>query len=291
MHPVPPVRITDCGITSYPPGATLGPRVLPDYEILWIESGRCRWEFNDQALECLPGSVLLCYPGLRDRWVWNPSGATRHGYLHFEFEQPTVPELPEARTCSSDDVLPPLLRHAVWLAGLGSEESDGLAADALRHALAIFATGLMSQSGDPLTEGQHPVLVRAFRTLRYQWGDGPKVPPRISDWAGQSGVSRGHLVRVFKQHLGVTPLEVLRFLRMDHGLMLLTRTDLKVQEISDLCGFQSPFHFSRCFSQTYGVSPRKLRQQVLAGGPVPSSPMVGLRRVMRRLMNLRNQKI
>ena len=127
----------------------------------------------------------------------------------------------------------------------------------------------------------HPVLKRALRALHNHWGDGNKVPPSISQWAADSGVSRGHLARVCRQELDLSPQELLRYIRLDHGLLWLGRTNLKIAEISEMCGFRSQFHFSRCIKETYGDSPREIRKQLLAGGDKPHSKVMGLRRLMR----------
>ncbi len=281
MIEIPSLRITDCGLADYPAGGSLGPRLMPDFEILWIERGECRWEFDGSSQACPPGSVLMCTPGMTDTWYWDPEAMTRHGYVHFEFREKADLEFPMRRDCSGDDVLRPLLRHAVWLAGLGDEGSDTLAATALRQALGWYVSGPVTRSAPPTQGEMHPVLLRALRALRIRWGDGNKVPPSIHQWAADSGVSRGHLARVCRQELDVTPQELLRFLRLDHSLGWLSRTNLKISEISEMCGFQSQFHFSRCFKATYGRSPRDMRKRLLAGGDRPLSKVVGMRRMTR----------
>ncbi len=280
MISMPPLRINDCGLADYPSGGRLGPRRLGDHEILWVERGECRWEFDGRVEICRPGSVLLCPPGMRDVWVWDPIQTTRHGYVHFDFVEPFDSELPRRRNCSADDVLRPLLRHTVSLAGRGDDESEALAIIALTQALTWYASGHLSPGSDFSSTDVHPVILRALRVLGRSWGDGPKYPPPIDRWAREAGVSRGHFSRVCRKQLGVTPQELLRHLRLDHGLLLLARTDLKVAEISAMCGFQNQFHFSRCCREAYGHSPRELRKQMLAGGDAPLSKVIGLRRLL-----------
>ena len=279
MIEIPPLRINDCGLADYPAGGLLGPRVMPDYEILWIERGECRWEIDGESHACPPGSVLICTPGMIDTWYWDPNAMTRHGYLHFEFLEATELDMPLRRDCSGNDVLRPLLRHAVWLASLGDPASDALAATALRQALTWYIAGPVTRAAPPTQGEMHPVLMRALRALRNRWGDNNKVPPSIRQWAADSGVSRGHLARVCRQELNVTPQELLRYLRLDHSIIWLSRTNLKISEISEMCGFQSQFHFSRCFKETYGHSPREMRKRLLAGGDKPLSKVIGMRRM------------
>ena len=202
MLEIPDVRIIICGIADYPPGASLGPRLLPDFEIVWIERGDCRWELDGAIHECPAGTVILCRPGSVDKFIWDPTGTTRHGYLHFEFlEEPGEP-LPSLRSCRSEDVLRPLLRHATWLAAQGDSTPSDLAPRALQQALCWFVNGHISQSGLVATDNQHPVMLRALHDLQRRWGDGPRVPPTIAEWSTAIGVSRGHLARVCNQQFG-----------------------------------------------------------------------------------------
>ena len=280
MRDIPPLRINDCGIADYPTGGQLGPRTLPDYEILWIERGNCLWEHDGRVEECRPGSILLCPPGMRDTWFWDPKETTRHGFLHFDFLGDFQARMPERRMVSDNDVLRPLLRHAVWLASFGNRGNDELASQALRQALTWFVNGYVEQSTLGSSRDLHPVILRALRALRQIWGDNHKNPPTMDVWAKAAGVSRGHLARVCRQELDVTPQELLRYLRLDHGLMVLARTNYTVNHVSEICGFQSQFHFSRCFKEAYGMSPRDFRAQLKEGGDKPLSRLVGLRRLI-----------
>mgnify|MGYP001818919609 CR=1 FL=1 len=286
MLEIPDLLIKIFGIADYPAGAALGPRVLPDYEIIWIERGDCLWEVDGIMYDCPARTAVLCKPGTVDRFVWDKKGMTRHGYLHFEFLSDPEEDLPLHRHCHDDDVLRPLLKHAVWLASLGQPDTDILATRALRQALSWFASGPISQSGPVALDNQHPVLLRALRDLQRRWGDGPRVPPSISQWAASIGVSRGHLARVCNEQFGVAPQELLRQIRLDHGLMLLARSDFKIQVISELCGFASPFHFSRCMKQAYGMSPRDMRKHLRSGGDLPLNAVPGVRRVVQQLIHM-----
>jgi AraC-like DNA-binding protein len=73
------------------------------------------------------------------------------------------------------------------------------------------------------------------------------------------GVSSAQLVKLFKRHLGTTPMRYVWESRTRRGSQLLRETGLTVGEIAFRCGFQTPFHFSRWVKQLYGVSPKEFR--------------------------------
>ena len=51
------------GIAAYPPGATFGPRLLHDFEFLWIIDGSALAHFDEQLIDASPDTVLLARPG------------------------------------------------------------------------------------------------------------------------------------------------------------------------------------------------------------------------------------
>ena len=70
-----------------------------------------------------------------------------------------------------------------------------------------------------------------------------------------------YLLRLFKQHMGMTPTRYLWRLRAEKGVYLLHQSKLNINQIADQCGFQSPHHFSRHIKENYGKSPSQLRKQ------------------------------
>ncbi len=73
------------------------------------------------------------------------------------------------------------------------------------------------------------------------------------------GISQSHLRARFRMSTGVSIGRHLRRLRLDKACGLLRLTPSRVAEIAEQCGFNSIYHFSRAFQQTYGVSPMAYR--------------------------------
>ena len=80
------------------------------------------------------------------------------------------------------------------------------------------------------------------------------------DELGESvGLSRVQLYRKVKSITGLTPVELLRQMRLQQGYVLLTTTTKTVNEIAYEVGFGTPGYFSKCFKQQYGKYPTDLR--------------------------------
>lgn len=69
-----------------------------------------------------------------------------------------------------------------------------------------------------------------------------------------------YLSRLIKKNTGQTLLDILTNLKMSKASDLLLHTNLKIEEIAVLSGYQSVDHFSRLFKKNNGMSPQKYRQ-------------------------------
>ena len=71
----------------------------------------------------------------------------------------------------------------------------------------------------------------------------------------QCAMSEKQLYRLMKKHLGITPSEYIRNVRMQKATMLLSQKYFTVSEVAYMVGFSAPSYFSKCFQEHYGVAP------------------------------------
>lgn len=69
-----------------------------------------------------------------------------------------------------------------------------------------------------------------------------------------------HLNRLMQKYVKTTAHKYLMNYRLKKSRELLVNTDLSVTEISDSCGFKSPYYFSNIFKEKFGISPLKYRK-------------------------------
>lgn len=82
-------------------------------------------------------------------------------------------------------------------------------------------------------------------------------PNALAELYQTINISNRQLQRLFKSHIGTTPLGYLNRLRLQHATSLLSETNMSVFEVSVACGYPSPSHFSRNFRRCFGVAPSK----------------------------------
>lgn len=87
----------------------------------------------------------------------------------------------------------------------------------------------------------------------------------LADVAGHIGVSRHHLIRVFKSRNGTSPMQYLRQLRVNRAKRLLHDHRLNISEVGQAVGYDVLPHFSRMFKRSTGLSPRQFRRLCARG--------------------------
>lgn len=76
-----------------------------------------------------------------------------------------------------------------------------------------------------------------------------------------SGMSSGHLDRVFRQYLHTTPTAYVNWLRLNYARELLLNSDLDVLEVSLEAGYENLSHFYHLFRESFGLPPIKFRRE------------------------------
>jgi AraC-like DNA-binding protein len=78
--------------------------------------------------------------------------------------------------------------------------------------------------------------------------------------ANDIGMSRANLYKKMQTMIGITPNDYMRNVRLKKAAELLAKSDIPVNQISLLVGFQTPRYFSQCFRKMFGVTPSEYRE-------------------------------
>jgi LacI family transcriptional regulator len=113
------------------------------------------------------------------------------------------------------------------------------------------------QSTDSLSIDD-PDLVVAVRLIRRHACDGIS----IDDVLGQVALSRSQLERRYRKFLGITPQDDIRQIQLRRIQQLLAESDLPLERIAELSGFQSASYMSVFFKRELGQTPGQFRRQL-----------------------------
>src|SRR5699024_5834119 len=84
----------------------------------------------------------------------------------------------------------------------------------------------------------------------------------LDDLAEVSHVNKYYLAHLFKQQIGMSPIEFLNKERITAAKGLLETTNITVTQISESTGFSSQSFFSQAFRRETGVTPSAYRKQM-----------------------------
>ena len=79
----------------------------------------------------------------------------------------------------------------------------------------------------------------------------------VKDVASHIHISPSYLATLFKRQLHVSPLRHIHRLKLAQSRHLLLKGEESITQISDMLGYATPQHFSRCFKKEFGFSPRE----------------------------------
>ncbi len=103
-------------------------------------------------------------------------------------------------------------------------------------------------------------IIRAQEWCHQHW----QTRFTVADWAHSAAMAERTFSRRFRQATGLSPLQYLQQLRIQQAMELLKDTNLPVNQIAGLCGFDDANYFNRLFSKRNAMTPGQYREMVRA---------------------------
>lgn len=163
-------------------------------------------------------------------------------------------ELPEQASAE----LGGLMERALAVAGRGGDDPERLVCeqDVAGRALAILCGASRRREGAARPAGRWPGIAAVLAQVRAN----PAASVDGAALAKVAGLSPARFYAVFKAELGVTPMELVRTVRLEEAARILVATDAKLARVAEAAGFADAFHLSHAFKAHFGVSPRDYRR-------------------------------
>lgn len=83
----------------------------------------------------------------------------------------------------------------------------------------------------------------------------------LSDLTKVCSISEKHLLKIFKEQLGMPPIQYNNKLRIEKAKKLLKTTKSSIYEVSEQLNFNSPEYFCRLFRKEENCSPSQYRKR------------------------------
>ena len=109
----------------------------------------------------------------------------------------------------------------------------------------------------PAWNGTRTTVGRALKLIE----DGVLDGGSVDDLAARLGIGARHLSRLFRRHLGASPVQTARTVRLHRAKRLLDETDYLIAEVAYRAGFRSVRCFNTAFASVYRQPPSAFRQR------------------------------
>ena len=109
----------------------------------------------------------------------------------------------------------------------------------------------------PAWNGTRTTVERALKLIDSGALDGEGT---VEQLAMRCGVGARHLTRLFRQHIGASPIEVAQTRRVQRAMQMIAHTALPMTEIAHTAGFASLRRFNEVIAARYGRPPSEIRK-------------------------------
>ena len=220
-----------------------------------VLKGALEKDFCGKSFDSPANSIVTMPPGERHKARFARQGA------HMLIIEPASPEEDMLRPCAGlfrcilnfRDVRVASTAWLIYRELLDPDEFSPLAVEGL--ILELLARAARRHEGQQDYSAPPPWLVKARAYLHEQFGSNV----RIADLAATVGVHPVHMARMFRDHLGRSPGEYLRQLRLEWAAAQLSATQKTIGDIAQEAGFADQSHFTRVFKRHAGLTPGQYR--------------------------------
>lgn len=237
------------------------PNGYPDFQWIQCHSGEgelrfngCNYTVKQQQGMFLPPNVPHEYYATQEPWIvdWisfggrelesllNTIGLNRYGVFYVTNGEAILSKIRKAYAIlTSEDAL------------------KGFECSTLMYNILIDLLKYISIGNDRSMEQQYLKLQPVFEYVNSHYSD--MMP--LEDLANVIHVSPQHLCYLFKKAIKIRPFEYINNVRINKSKsLLLQNTELKIQEVAELAGFNDVNYFCSTFKKIEGISPNQFKK-------------------------------
>ena len=129
---------------------------------------------------------------------------------------------------------------------------------------AFYALLDAAAASEPELPAEYYPIRAGVEAIKREWSKNEK----IERYAQMCDISAAYFYRCFRKWCKKSPVEYRNSIRLANAEALLRATDMPINEISNIVGYDDPFYFCRLFTKKNGISPQKYRRSVREAGKI-----------------------
>ncbi|GGF90456.1 helix-turn-helix domain-containing protein [Paenibacillus aceti] len=228
------------------------------WTIFAVEDGRFIYRIEDRQGEAGLGSLVVCPP---NTWFHRKTlEPLSFHFIHFMWN--AEPSLEEIHSLSGSLKIIDIerLRSNYHYLRLLALEQDETAMERKQHLVSDIWRLYELETNIPREIGLNGMLADVeMRTAAQFIIDNAFGPIDLKSLALSLQLTPVQLTRRFRAAYGMTPSEYTTRLRLDRASKLLLETELSIDKIAQLCGYENGFYLSRIFRSKRGMPPSQYR--------------------------------
>ena len=236
----------------------------PNWAASFVLEGSLFTETNGVRSEVRAGDVMLHPPYAPFSEV--ASGPGTHLWMAFDLKVPPNIDLFQVHPVAPVVTIPDPLAYEEKFGSLHRVCSEAASPfrDARAFSLAIDLLNQILEAWRSAGSPKRPAEIsgqrdRFFEIVQYMQAHLAERVQR-EDLAKLAFLHPGYFDRVFRAAYGVSPMQMLRDLRLRHSRKLLDSTELQLDAIAEACGLSDATYLSKMFRRRYGTSPGAYRE-------------------------------
>ena len=224
------------------------------YEIILVESGSCLHKVNNTNFIMHEGDFIILAPGDSHRISEGKPecevfciSVSRDEFKKYEALIGVLASMGEPLSLTNE--------RLAAIRNLLSKDSHTEANTVA--VCGILLTAAKESLGDSSNNMPKPLKVMLDKLKGDIWlqREGVSAMMRLSCY------SSAQLTRLMRKHLGTSPHEFIKDLRLSTAKELTLNTDISLEAISDECGYKCYGYFTNVFRDRYGVTPATMRKE------------------------------
>ncbi len=246
-------------------------------EMAVVISGKGIHKSGNESVPLVPGDVFVIPPGTKHQLVAVPGIPLEINNLLYSPEAIPLPRLDVCRVPEFEQIFTPRPKSPVLHLRLDStafRELETLLDLFLGEENSRLVGCRMCRLGLFMAIIARLVRFHAQSPGRYEFTPGIRLVLEklnreflknisVHDLSHFCCMSRSNFMRLFKESTGMSPLQYILRLRIDHACRKLAETDSTISEIGFASGFSDSNYFTRIFKKITGMTPKDYRRIIL----------------------------
>lgn len=262
-------RVTLCGSNLYPSPEIHPTRMMPEHDLLFINSGTWSVATEDEIFPNLTaGDIVFLRAGMKHRGISKCSLNAHTQYVHFTSHPQdratasdsfvhsrgntaylTFPTLIHCNDISHIEEIMNQMSNVFWGHREDKQRTLNMMLNLLLNEVSYYASHEVPKDSEWCS-----MIIQLFM-------EDPSLTYSVEELAAELGTSPRTLSSRFSQTMGTSIRQYQINLKLEQAYTALCGSGMAVKDIAEKYGFCDAYYFSRMFKKKYGFSPNQIKNQ------------------------------